>query len=140
MGRSYWFECSRCGYRAQVSGGPDRGLHFYSQTVACMNCKRLFDAVTRVRVADAQGFGLRGALSSWRHHAMLSQDPGAPPSFQAMLSRLPPKGENRFLWLNYGLQCPVSSIHKVEAWNAPNKCPCCGAYLERNVLPYRIWE
>ena len=24
MGRSYWFECSRCGYRAKASGRLDR--------------------------------------------------------------------------------------------------------------------
>lgn len=140
MGRSYWFECSKCGYRAQVSGGPDRGLHFYSQTLACINCKRLFDAVTKVRVVEVEGLGLRGSLSNWRHQTRLSPDPTKPPSFQAVLNRLPLKDVKQFRWLNYRLQCPVSTSHKVEAWNAPNKCPCCGTYLERNVLPYRIWE
>jgi hypothetical protein len=29
MGRSYWFECPKCGYRAKVSGRADRGLSFF---------------------------------------------------------------------------------------------------------------
>ncbi len=140
MGRSYWFECSKCGYRAQVSGGPDRGLNFFLQTVACSDCRQLFDAVTRVRVADESGLGLWSALSSWRRWTKLSLDPGIPPSFQSVLNRLPYKGVKRFRWLNFKLQCPLSPFHRVETWNAPNKCPRCGFYLERNVLPYRIWE
>jgi hypothetical protein len=140
MGRSYWFECSKCGYRAQVSGGPDRGHNFYLQTVACGNCKRLFDAVTKVRVPDTRALEARQAGSSWRQRLKFSQDPVNPPSFQSVLNRLPLKGVKHFKWLHYRLQCPVSALHKVEAWNAPNKCPCCGTYLERTVLPYRIWD
>ncbi len=49
MGRSYWFECPKCGYRAQVSGRSDRGFTFCVQTVACRDCRELFDAVTAVR-------------------------------------------------------------------------------------------
>ena len=140
MGRSYWFECSKCGYRAQVSGGPDRGRNFYLQTVSCGDCKRLFDAITKVRVADLRGLGSRSAVSSWRHRAKLSRDPINPPTFQSLLNRLPQNGVKSFRWLHYSLQCPVSSLHKVETWNAPNKCPRCATYLERTVLPYRIWD
>ena len=52
MGRSYWFECVRCGYRAKVSGGSDRGLNVFVQTVVCRECKELFDAVTKLRLPD----------------------------------------------------------------------------------------
>src|SRR5258705_376436 len=131
MGRSYWFECSKCGYRAQVSGGPDRGFNFYLQTVSCVNCKRLFDAVTKVRVADTRGSGPRSAVSIWNNRMKLSLDPVSPPAFQSLLNRLPPKGVKHFRWLLYSLQCPVSSSHKVETWNAPNTCPRCVSYLER---------
>ncbi len=140
VGRSYWFECSRCCYRAQVSGGPDRGLNFYLQTVACGNCKRLFDAVTRVRVPDPRGLGLSNALANWRQPTLPSLNPRNPPSFQSMLNRLSFKGVKNLKWLHFRLQCPVASFHRVEAWNAPNKCPRCGTYLERNVMPYRIWD
>jgi hypothetical protein len=52
MGRSYWFECPKCGYRAKVSGRADRGLTLFVQTILCSDCRQLYDAVTRLRVAD----------------------------------------------------------------------------------------
>ena len=45
MGRTYLFECSKCGYRARVSGGADRGRHVVVQTILCADCKELYDAV-----------------------------------------------------------------------------------------------
>jgi transcription elongation factor Elf1 len=55
MGRSYWFECARCGYRAKVSGRVDRGFNFFVQTIVCRDCKELYDAVTRIKVAATPG-------------------------------------------------------------------------------------
>src|ERR1700674_5874389 len=52
MGRSYWFECPRCGYRAKVSGRADRGFNFSVQSIVCRDCKELYDAVTRARIPD----------------------------------------------------------------------------------------
>ena len=52
MGRSYWFERSRCGYRAKVSGRADRGLHCVVQTILCRDCKELYDAVIRLRISE----------------------------------------------------------------------------------------
>jgi len=45
MGRTYLFECPKCGYRAKVSGGSDCGTRFGVQTVMCLDCKELHDAV-----------------------------------------------------------------------------------------------
>jgi hypothetical protein len=56
MGRSYLFECPKCGYQASVSGGADSGFELSVQTAACRDCRRLFDSVVRWRVPDA---GLR---------------------------------------------------------------------------------
>ena len=50
MGRSYWFECARCGYRAKVSGREDRGRTFFVQTEFCRDCRELYDAVSRALV------------------------------------------------------------------------------------------
>jgi len=140
MGRSYWFECSKCGYRAKVSGGADRGLHFFVQTVACNDCKQLYDAVIRVRVPDESG--LHTGMASWRRPAMTAQrrDLSSPPAFEAVMNQLPYKGVRRFRWLNYRVQCPVSASHRVQAWRAPDKCPRCGLHLERTAMPFRIWE
>jgi hypothetical protein len=56
------------------------------------------------------------------------------------LNRLVYAGFERLKWVQYRLQCPVASTHHVRSWTEPDKCPRCGLYLERNVLPYRIWE
>ena len=63
MGRSYWFECPKCGYRARVSGRADQGLSFVVQTILCCDCRELYDAVTRLKVPDEWGgWGAFGGL------------------------------------------------------------------------------
>src|SRR2546428_13016771 len=104
MGRSYWFECSKCGYRAKVSGGSDRGLHFFIQTIACRDCKQLYDAVTRLRVPDESSFGLGVSTSGWRRSGgQTVQRVSLPPDFQAVLNRLPYRGVRRLKWLTFKL-------------------------------------
>ncbi len=139
MGRTYWFECSKCGYRTQVSGKPDRGLNFFVQTIACADCKALYDAVTRFRVPDESNgmkfsFGLNGTRFS------LQKRNAAAPNFHSALNHLPYKGVRRYKWLHFKPQCPVSPIHRVESWSENDKCPRCGLFLDKNALPYRIWE
>jgi len=139
MGRSYWFECPKCGYRAKVSGGADRGLTFFVQTVLCCDCMELYDSVTRLRVPEDP---IRlGNLAGWRWARLNPQRGfGAPPAFQAVLNRLAHTGVKRFEWLPFKLQCPVSVIHRVRSWNDPDKCPRCGVFLEKSALPYRVWD
>lgn len=140
MGRSYWFECSKCGYRAKVSGRADRGLGFCVQTIHCRDCRELYDAVTRFRVPDEFG-GLAGN-GRLRGLALPAAKPRltAPPRFEAALNRLLPKGVKRFKWVNFKLQCPVLAIHRVRGWNDPDQCPKCGVYLDKSALPYRLWD
>ena|SRR5436190_5020108 len=140
MGRSYWFECSKCGYRTKVAGRADRGLTFFVQTIMCRDCKELYDAVSRLKVPDESGMRLKNL---GLRPPGLSRSPittSTPPRFEALLNRLPYRGVKRFRWIRFKLQCPVSSIHRVQPWNEPDKCPRCGVYLERNALPYRLWE
>jgi hypothetical protein len=139
MGRSYWFECGKCGYRAKVSGRSDRGLHFCVQTVVCRDCRQLYDVVTRLRVPDdlrlrLMGSGLR---AQWLLRHSLAK---APPAFQAVLNRLPYRGVRWLRWIRFRPQCPVSALHRVQDWNDPDRCPRCGLHLEKSALPYRIWE
>ena len=142
MGRSYWFECVRCGYRAKVSGGSDRGLNVFVQTLVCRECKELFDAVTKLRLPDEARGALRNDGPGLHRLKPLGRlrAPNRPPSFQAALNRLTYVGVSQFRWVQFSLQCPVSSIHRVRSWNAPDKCPRCGLYMEKNALPYRIWD
>jgi len=137
MGRSYHFECSKCGYRAKVSGRGDRGVSLFVQTIACRDCRELYDAVTRLKLP------VWPAAVSTRPSFDLP-NPGFtaknPPSFQAALNRLTITGAPQYEWVRFTLQCPVFSFHKVQPWNDPDKCPRCGVFLERAALPYRMWD
>ena len=140
MGRSYWFECVKCGYRAKVSGRADRGLNYFVQTILCRDCRELYDAITRVKIPDEFG-----ALTPWVglrrvKPRNLNRTWNVPPSFQSVSNRLPYTGVSRFRWLQFKIQCPVSAWHTVQVWNEPDKCPRCGVPLEKNALPFRIWE
>ncbi len=140
MGRSYWFECPKCGYRAKVSGRADRGLSFFVQTILCRDCRELYDAVTRLRVPDeSPGWG---SLAGWQRTGLQNSQRtlSVPPAFQAALNRLPQTGVRHFKWLPFKIQCPVSAVHRVRNWNDPDRCPKCGIFLEKSALPYRLWD
>jgi hypothetical protein len=137
MGRGYHFECSKCGYRAIVSGRADRGLNLTVQTVVCRDCRKLYDAVIGLKIPMESGLKLGNLGFGQRGFARIR---GTPPSFEEAVNRLPYQGAPRFRWLKFKPQCPVSRFHRAEPWNEPEKCPRCGVYLERNALPYRIWD
>ena len=63
-----------------------------------------------------------------------------PPSFRAAMGRLSYTGFTRFKWLDFKLECPVSPRHWVQSWSDPGKCPKCGIFLEKSVVPCRIWD
>lgn len=140
MGKSYWFECGRCGYRAKVAGRSDEGLHLSVQTILCQDCRELYDAVIRVRLLEgsvpAAHDTLQGATAG-NEDGLRSK---RPPSFQWAINRLRFTGERISEWLKFPLRCPVSSLHKVRVWNDPDKCPRCGVYLEKAALAYRVWD
>jgi hypothetical protein len=141
MGRSYWFECVKCGYRAAVSGRADQGLHCFVQTILCRDCRQLYDAVTRIRIAGPSRSGPKADNRAGRTSMALRPGLSAerPPSFQSALNRLRYLG-GKLQWVDVKLQCPVSRLHRIETWEGPGKCPKCGLHLERNVLPYRLWD
>ncbi len=138
MGKSYWFECGRCGYRANVAGRADEGLHLAVQTIVCEDCKELYDAVTRIRILNGSCPALHGTLSS--APVDLQEKAKRPPGFQWAANRLRFMGEKVSEWVKFPLQCPISALHKVRVWNDPDKCPRCGVFIEKNVLAYRIWD
>lgn len=137
MGRTYLFECPKCGCRAKVAGGADRGIHLAVQTLLCYECKELHDAVTALKTA-APGLAAmsagQGPLQAARRAAP------AAPTFLAALNRLPPTGTKRLKWVYFKLACPVSARHRIREWQPPDKCPKCGCFLERNAIPFRIWD
>ena len=142
MGRSYWFECGRCGFRAKVSGGADRGLDLYVQTILCRDCKQLYDAVIRIRFPTSARGKTKGKTAGLRPPKLMTQPRPlrTPPTFLGALNRLPLAAARQFRWIRFEPQCPVSAWHRVRNWNEPDKCPQCGLHLEKNALPYRVWE
>ena len=122
MGRTYLFECSKCGYHARVAGGADEGEHFAVQTLACADCKLLHDVVVRFKI------------SPWTANNLSS----TAPKFAMALNRLPPRGVRQ--WLKFKPACPVASWHRIRIWKRPDKCPKCGNFLEQNAIPFRIWD
>jgi hypothetical protein len=135
MGRSYAYECPKCGYRTKVSGGADRGVIAWVQTVLCRDCKELYDAVTRLKVPEgtASKAGMGGANAFGGRKAL-------PPPLVFVVNRLRYSGVKRFKWVPFDPLCPVSPNHRVRIWNDPDRCPKCAIYLEKSALPYRLWE
>jgi hypothetical protein len=139
MGRTYLFECSKCGYRAKVAGGAVRGVHFAVQTIQCLDCKQLYDAVTELKVP----IPTNAALDRWKlktNRLDSVKAPARPPTFQAALNRLPPGGAKRFRWLRFKAACPASPRHRIREWHQPGKCPKCGIFLDANAIPFRVWD
>ena len=128
MGRTYLFECSKCGYRARVAGGPDRGFRFAVKTILCLECDELYDAVTELKIPSTRSADLACGVAKPRRDS-----PGGnrkkvmrPPTFQSTLNRLLPVGIKQLRWVSFDAACPLSSRHRVLEWNQPGRCPRCG--------------
>jgi hypothetical protein len=119
-------------------------VNIFVQTIRCRDCKELHDVVTRIRIPDEIQDRVRASFcAGGLPRAKLpgrSWAAKGPPSFQAALGRLSYTGSTRFRWLDFKPQCPVSPSHAVQSWSEPGRCPKCGIFLEKNAVPYRIWE
>lgn len=142
MGRSYIYECPKCGYKARVSGRADDGLNFSVQTILCRDCKALHDAVIRLRAVEDLAARMRNPFQQFQRSMSRATRaaPRLPPPFDVALNRLRYIGGKGTRWIRYRLGCPVSPYHRVRAWNEPDQCPRCGLYLERSALPFRLWD
>ncbi len=128
MGRVYTFTCPRCEYQARVSGATETGFHCVTQTVSCRDCRALHDVTVRLRVAETTE-----AAPPKSAKKLPAPDAFRPP---LLLFGQP----RRTRWLELKPLCPVSPSHRIEVWTAPGKCPRCGMFLDRDVMPYRIWD
>jgi hypothetical protein len=142
VGRTYHFECPHCQYRARVSGGTDGGVNCVIQTIACRNCRELFDVFTRVRKRDS---GAKAEAKMQRK--MLPERLSIPPMMlvqhvnrefqnQPRLRVAPPAA----WWENVKVACPISELHRIELWKHPGRCPRCGNFMEKNGFPFRLWD
>ncbi|HET7625268.1 MAG TPA: hypothetical protein VFM25_08380 [Verrucomicrobiae bacterium] len=135
MGRSYLFECPKCGYHATVSGGADHGNHLVVQTIACRDCRKLFDAVVKLKLPKNHD---RRAVPGFSKLAKRPLD--VAPPFEKVVNRLPLAPEKYLKWTPVKLRCPISPYHRIQPWNNPGKCPRCGVFLDKAPTPFRMWE
>ena len=143
MGKSYLFECPKCDYRASVSGGPDRGFNAATQTIVCLDCKKLYDVVIRMRTTKALGTRPSGPADGLRPSPLgilCEPTTDTAPKFEVAVNRLQFVGAAGTGWANFKTRCPVTARHRIKLWSAPGKCPRCSTYLERTVTPWRIWD
>lgn len=138
MGRTYLFECTKCAYRVTVAGGCESGRQIAVQTIHCLDCRELLDAVTAVKV-PATGSNLK----HWKlKPTAFTSDPSEekPPKFADALNFLALGNTNRCRWMTYKPACPVSSRHRIRIWQQPGKCPKCGVFLECCGTPFKAWD
>ena len=138
MGRTYVFECAKCGYRATVAGGVAEGSHFAVRTLHCLDCRELHDAVTELKVPTTAVSLARWKLKPTPFDTGPSDD--KPPTFHAALSHLVVGSGKRYRWVKYKLVCPVSLRHRIRVWKNPGKCPKCGVFLEGGGTPFKVWD
>ena len=147
MGRTFHFDCPHCQYRARVSGGADAGLNCAVQTIICLDCRQLFDVFTRLRLCGDKDEPPPTNTGAKSRRNLLFNDITIPPFWLMENSwstfspeRRPPAPTRQWHWANLKPACPVAGFHRIKNWNAPGRCPRCGNYLEKNGLPYRLWD
>ncbi len=111
------FRCPNCDFRAEASGGEDRGLEIYIQTVVCNECKELLDVPMRrfeLPKDKAQVFPdpqQKPLLSAWvKFKAGEMSRASKPDSVAAQYPHL------AHYWKKVNLKCPNNPYHKVQAW------------------------
>src|SRR5438874_1728529 len=103
MGRTYFFECSRCGFRAKVSGREDTGFNFSVQTIVCRDCKNLYDAVVRLKTSEPSVADVRKNAPGFRNGGLVRRQrrPETPPPFDAVSNRLLFSAAKQFRWVDF---------------------------------------
>ena len=138
MGRTYLFECAKCNYRATVAGGAAQGPHLAVQTIHCLDCRELHDAVTELKVPATAANLARWKLKPTPFDTSPSDEP--PPTFAAALHYLVVGSDKRFRWIRFKPVCPVAARHRIRAWKQPGKCPKCGVFLDGSGTPFKVWD
>jgi len=147
MGRTFQFECPQCQYQARVGGGADTGINCAVQTIVCLDCRRLFDVFTRFRLREGEEEPAPAGVKTRSGPNLLPAGVNILPFWlvknpwsvfaPGRRSSDPPKQQH---WAAVKPVCPVAASHQIKIWNAPGRCPRCGNHLEKNGLPYRLWE
>jgi hypothetical protein len=121
MGRTFIFDCEKCGYQARAAGGLAEGLDVVAQTVHCTDCRALYDAVTAIRVP-------------------IEESHSRAPRLEEIIARLQLTDRDSLRWQHFEPACPVAADHEVQEWRHPGKCPLCATFMEPSGLPFRVWN
>jgi hypothetical protein len=159
------YRCPKCDYRAEVSGGEDRGLEIYTQTIVCKDCRELRDVPVRKFelpedkhkiYPDPQATPLVSAWVKFKAGELRrAAQPDAPAAQFAHLGHY---------WKPVPLKCPTNPFHTVLPWfgmhlpleeeldrdgalatadnmSKPGEgaCPKCGSRMVRS-QPVATWE
>jgi len=139
MGRSYLFECAKCGYQTAVAGGNESGLQVVVQTIQCLDCRALHDTVIELKVPTTPTVThKRWKLKPTPFDSNPCEE--KPPALAEALNRLVIGSGKRFRWVKYKLACPVSDRHRIREWRQPGKCPKCGVFLDGGGMPFKTWD
>ena len=106
MGTLFETRCPSCGYSKMVSGGEDAGMACLTTTIACKDCRELYDAV-------------------------VSDKPWLGPKRSGDLKLICPghsDGDDDDLFFE---RRHANPNHRVEEWTYPGPCPRCGETLVR---------
>jgi len=139
MGRTYLFECAKCGYRAELAGGAERGRQLAVQTIHCLNCRELRDVVTEwKRPEPGPTHSPAWKLKPTPFEPACEATP--PPSFASAVNSLTVRRGQPFRWARFKLACPVAPWHEIRRWQQPGKCPKCGIFLDGGGTPFKAWD
>ena len=98
-------------HSALVSGGLDGGDTFWTQTILCLECKELMDAVTTVRRGFEQAeMELTGEIDE---------------ECSAFVVRV---------------RCENDPAHRWREWNFPDVCPRCGGPMSQDPHIGMLWD
>jgi hypothetical protein len=148
MGRTFHFDCPYCHYRAHVAGGADGGINCAVQTIVCLDCRRLFDVFTRLRLRDGEAEPPPASAKKTKPGRNLLPVGVSIPPFWLVSNpwsvfspgrRAADPSKPRH-WAEVKPVCPVAGFHRIKPWTIPGRCPRCGNYLEKNGFPHRLWD
>ena len=149
MGRVHAFECPKCGFRTRAAGGMDRGLDCFAHSMVCHDCRRIFDAVTHVRLPPGSRPRRKDGLSMLKRPRAVSDLKLNLPDHLHVTKQVineqpilpePLLAGSASRWVELAVRCPSSAIHRIEEWRSPWRCPICQSCLDKSFVPYRIWE
>jgi hypothetical protein len=159
------FRCPGCAYCAEVSGGEDRGLELYTQTIVCDECKELHDVPVRRFEIPSEDRNLfpdpsaKPLMATWMKFKMGEVSRKAKPDTSpAQFPHL------QHYWKQVQLRCPKNHYHRPKTWygmhlpleeefaiggdysvvedeeqRASGLCPRCGSRMIRS-QPLATWE